>query len=239
VTPANSAPVPSARADNGTPLTACIPAGPAQSAVVVLHEIWGVTASIGDITSQLCAAGYAAAAPHLYHRQIGQAVTDGDVRRAQHLLHTLDAAGIEQDIFSTIDYLTRTGADRIGVLGFSMGATIAFWAAATAPVAAAVSFYGGGIRRPRWPGIAPAIELAAHVSTPWIGFYGDKDTGIPVAQVEQLRTALDKAAAPAEIVRYPRAAHAFALDPAERRYAPAAAQDAWRRTWAFFAEHLH
>jgi carboxymethylenebutenolidase len=107
------------------------------------------------------------------------------------------------------------------------------------PVAATVSFYGGGIRRARWPGIAPAIDLAATVSAPWIGFYGDKDTGIPVEEVERLRTALELAAAPTEIIRYPHAAHAFALDAAEHRYAPVEAQDAWRRTWAFLAAHLH
>jgi carboxymethylenebutenolidase len=109
---------------------------------------------------------------------------------------------------------------------------------ATAQIAAAVSFYGGGIRRARWPGIARGINLAARVSTPWLGFYGDKDTGISVDQVEQLRTALETAAAPAEIGRYPNAAHAFALDPTEQRYAPIDAQDACRRTGDFFATHL-
>jgi hypothetical protein len=53
------------------------------------------------------------------------------------------------------------------------------------------------------------------------------DTSIPIEQVEQLRTALEMAAAPAEIVRYPIAAHALALDPTEHRYAPIDAQDAW------------
>jgi carboxymethylenebutenolidase len=238
LTPRNAHPDPNARTDSGTPLTACIPTGPVRSAVVVLHEIWGVTPNIGDVTARLCAAGYAAAAPHLYHRQIEPTVMTGDVRRAQQLLHNLDATEIEHDVCATIDYLSQAGAGQIGVLGFSMGATIAFWAAANTPIAAAVSFYAGGIRRARWPGIAAGLKLAAHISAPWIGFYGDKDTGIPVEQVEQLRTALDMAAAPAEIVRYPNAAHAFALDPAEHNYAPADAQDAWRRTWEFLAAHL-
>jgi carboxymethylenebutenolidase len=238
LTPGNATPIPNARADGGTPLTACIPIGPVRSGVVVLHEIWGVTPAISDLTARLCAAGYAAAAPHLYHRQRDSTVMNGNVRRAQRLLHTLHATEIEHDVRTTIDHLSRAGADRIGVLGFSMGATIAFWAAATAPIAAAVSFYGGGIRRARWPGIARGIDLAARVSAPWLGFYGDKDTGISVEQVEQLRAALDMAEAPAEIVRYPNAAHAFALDPTEHRYAPFDAQDAWRRTWDFLAAHL-
>jgi len=223
---------------NGVPLTACVPDGQTRTGIVVLHEIWGATSSIGDVTSQLCQAGYAAVAPHLYHRQIDQAVTDGNVRKARSMLRALRAGEIECDVRAAIDYLTHTGAEKIGVLGFSMGATIALWAAATIPVTATVCFYGGGIRRSRWPGIAPGIELAAAVSTPWIGFYADKDTGIPIAQVEQLRTALVAAPAPTQVVRYPDAAHGFALDPAARNYAPAEAQDAWRRTWAFLAAHL-
>ena len=69
----------------------------------------------------------------------------------------------------------------------------------------------------RWPGIAPGIELAAGICAPWIGFYGDLEKSIPAEHVEQLRTALEAAPMPTEIVRYPHAAHAFALDPAERR----------------------
>jgi hypothetical protein len=61
-----------------------------------------------------------------------------------------------------------------------MGATIALLAAANAPVAAVVSFYGGSVRSARWPGIAPGIELAAGICAPWIGFYGDLDKSIPV-----------------------------------------------------------
>jgi len=220
------------------PLTACLPDGPARTGIVVLHEMWGATSSIGDVTSHLCQTGYAAAAPHLYHRQTDQAVTDGNGRKARSMLRALRAGEIERDVRGAIDYLTHAGVEKIGVLGFSMGATIALWAAATIPVTATVCFYGGGIRRSRWPGIAPGIELAAAVSTPWIGFYADKDTGIPIAQVEQLRTALEAGPAPTQVVRYPDAAHGFALDPAARNYAPAEAQDAWRRTGAFLAAYL-
>jgi carboxymethylenebutenolidase len=225
-------------AGTAVPLTACLPPGPRRSGVVVLHEIWGMTPGIERVTSELCEQGYAAVAPHLYHRQGEQGVTDGNVRRARQLLRTLSAPGIEGDIRTAIAHLSRAGAHRIGILGFSMGASLALWAAASTPVAAAVSFYGGGIRRARWPGIAPGIELARRLSTPWIGFYGDKDRGIPVAQVEQLRTALASAPVPGEIIRYPHAAHAFALAPADRGYDAAEAADAWRRTRAFLAEHL-
>jgi len=97
--------------------------------VVVLHEIWGATSRIGCVTSQLCAAGYAATAPQLYHRQLDPVITDGNIRRAQQLLRTLSKAEIEHDVISAIDYLARAGAEKIGILGFSMGATIALWAA--------------------------------------------------------------------------------------------------------------
>ncbi|MBE3076150.1 MAG: dienelactone hydrolase family protein [Actinobacteria bacterium] len=53
---------------------------------------------------------------------------------------------------------------------------------------------------------------------------------LTVEHVEQLRTVPEAASVSAEIVRYPHAAHAFALDAAERRYAPCNARDAWQRT---------
>jgi hypothetical protein len=113
----------------------------------VLHEIWGVPSTA---TSRLDRAR-PDTPPQRRTRTTGRPKRRcaGDVRGAQQLLHRLRVAEIEQDIISTSDYLTQAGAARIGTLGFSMGATIAYWTAARMPVAA-VSFYGGGIRRARW-----------------------------------------------------------------------------------------
>ena len=65
----------------------------------------------------------------------------------------------------------------------------------------------------------------------------DFDANIPVADVEQLRTALKSASVENEIVRYPDAEHAFHCD--ERpSYNEPAAKDGWARTFGWFRENL-
>lgn len=63
---------------------------------------------------------------------------------------------------------------RIAVVGFCMGGSIAFWAGERQALGAVVSFYGGGIAGGR-SGIPPLVELAAKLKTPWLGFFGDLD----------------------------------------------------------------
>lgn len=223
---------------DGLPLTVSAPSRAVGPGVVVLHEIWGVTPAIAEATSRLAKAGYAAAAPHLYHRQEDPLPTSGKVSEALRLRRTLTAAGIESDVRGAVDYLAAAGASKVAVLGFSMGGTIALWAAAHAPINASVSMYGGGVARARWRGIESGIRLAAGIRTPWLGLYGDDDSTIPVAQVERLRAALSGSTVDTRIVRYPGVRHGFALDPLAPGYAPAESADAWGRTLDFFATHL-
>ena len=90
---------------------------------------------------------------------------------------------------------------------------------------AAVGFYGGGIVTARIRNFQPLVGEAAGLQTPWLGLFGDKDASIPVADVEQLREALDRGTATAyEVVRYAEAEHGFHCD--ERpSYDGAAAKD--------------
>ncbi len=103
---------------------------------------------------------------------------------------------------------------------------------------AAVGFYGGGIVTARIGNFQPLVGEAAGLQTPWLGLFGDKDASIPVADVEQLREALDRGTATAhEVVRYAEAEHGFHCD--ERpSYDGAAAKDGWARTLDWFRRHL-
>ncbi|HTT87018.1 MAG TPA: dienelactone hydrolase family protein, partial [Acidimicrobiales bacterium] len=67
---------------------------------------------------------------------------------------------------------------------------------------------------------------------------GDRDQGIPVAQVEKLRPAAATAPVPTEIVRYPEAGHGFHCDARPDSYHEPSATDAWRRTLAWFDRFL-
>ena len=83
----------------------------------------------------------------------------------------------------------------------------------------------------------PLVDLAAGMKTPWLGQFGDQDTGIPVDQVEALREELKKANVPTEIVRYPEAVHGFNCDERDS-YHEASAKAAWQRTLDWFGKYL-
>ncbi len=222
----------------GVPLAVATPEGPVRGGIVVVQEIYGVNEHILAATSALAAQGYLAVAPHLYHRVTVEAI--GDYQAARPLVHGLTAESLRADVGDALEFLADAGVDgdRIGILGFSMGGTVALWAAASLPVAAAVSFYGGGIDKPRWPGVPAGLESGGQLRAPWLGLYGDKDRSIPVQQVEALRGTFGSSGVAATIVRYPDAGHAFASDTRSPKYRAEAAADAWNRALSWFDAHL-
>ena len=71
-----------------------------------------------------------------------------------------------------------------------------------------------------------------------IGLFDLEDQGIPVDQVEALRTAAATAPVPTEIVRYAGAGHGFHCDARPDSYHESSAHDAWQRTLDWFGRHL-
>jgi carboxymethylenebutenolidase len=80
----------------------------------------------------------------------------------------------------------------------------------------------------------PLKNLAA----PLLYIYGEDDGWITNADVQRLRDALRKYNRPGEIKTYPGCTHAFFNDTRKEVYRPAEAADAWKRTVAFFQQHL-
>jgi carboxymethylenebutenolidase len=69
-----------------------------------------------------------------------------------------------------------------------------------------------------------------------IGFYGGKDTGIPLESIEKMRASLKVVGDPSQIVVYPDAQHGFNAD-YRPSYDQAAAQDAWKKMIAWFKKY--
>jgi len=214
------------------------PEGPARAAVVVIQEAFGVNGHIEDVTRRFAAMGYRAVAPHLFHRSGDPVLDYANFDAVMPHMGALSEAGLLCDLDAALAYLAAAGfeAPRVGVVGFCMGGTVAFLAAARHALGAAVTFYGGGVAEGRF-GMPPLVEMAPSLKTPWLGLFGDLDQGIPVQQVESLREAVGKAAVPAEIVRYAEAGHGFHCD-ARDSYHEASATDAWQRTLDWFERHL-
>ena len=122
------------------------------------------------------------------------------------------------------------GATAVGTIGWCFGGGWSLAASLANPEAvdATVIYYGRLETDP--------ARLAA-LASPVLGLFGSEDRGIPASSVREFEAALASLGKPAEIVIYDGANHAFA-NPSGGRYDPEAAQDAWAKTKAFFAEHL-
>jgi carboxymethylenebutenolidase len=126
----------------------------------------------------------------------------------------------------------RTDVDpaRVGIIGFCMGGFTALLAAAHTDIAVAVSYYGGGVVRPREGiGFTPFVDQLPRVTIPVLCFFGDQDAQIPLTDVEAIRQTLGASGAVHEIVIYPGAGHGFFCD-VRAAYHPSSAADSWRRT---------
>jgi carboxymethylenebutenolidase len=225
--------------DGPMPCYVAAPDGGSDTGVVVIQEAFGVNDHIEDVCRRMAAEGHHVVAPHLFHRAGGGTAPYGDFSKVLPLFEGLDDAGIVADVDAALGVLADAGigASSTGIVGFCMGGRVTFLVALERALGAAVGFYGGGIVTGRFPQFPTLIERAAMLQTPWLGLFGDEDSGIPVADVEALRAALQASSVPTEIVRYSGAEHGFHCDQRPSFHAEAAA-DGWRRTLGWFSTHL-
>jgi carboxymethylenebutenolidase len=215
------------------------PTGPPRGAIVVIQEAFGVTPHIQGVCEWLAEHGWLAVAPALFHRADIEVFDYDDLQGALPVMMTLTRESIDTDVDSVLSYLALFGygPDRTGLVGFCMGGSVALYAAATRPLGAAVTFYGGGLAQGRF-GFASGLELGEQINVPWLGLYGDQDQSIPVDDVELLRARAAARPVPTEVVRYEHGLHGFNCDDRPSVFDADIAADARRRTLAWFDEHL-
>ena len=207
--------------------------------VLVIQEIFGVHEHIRDVVRRFAKAGYLAVAPELYFR-LGDPskAASIDELRANFVAKAPDAL-VLSDLDDTMAWATANGGDkaRVGVTGFCWGGRITWLYAAHQPqVKAGVAWYGrlagpGTPNSPRHP-----VDVAGELKAPVLGLYGGEDTGIPLADVDRLRAALESAGNGSTVVVYPTAPHAFFAD-YRPSYREADARDGWTRALDWFARH--
>ena len=222
----------------------CYEARPAEGgngrAVIVIQEAFGVNGHIEDVTRRVAGEGYRAVAPHLFHRTGGTTIPYDRFDQVMEHYGALSDDAILMDVDAARHHLGLQGiADvRTGIVGFCMGGRVSFLVALRRRLAAAVGFYGGGIVTTRFESMPALAGEIAGLQTPWLGLFGDEDQGIPVADVERLRSLLaEQASVDFEIVRYEGAGHGFHCDQRDAYHADAAA-DGWRRTLQWFERYL-
>ena len=195
-------------------------------AVVLIHEWWGLNASIKAVAAELAELGYVALAIDLYDGKVG--TNPGEARA---LVQGLDAAVATDQLSSTIAHLREHEATngRVGTLGWCFGGGWSLNASIAAPVDATVIYYGRVTR--------PAADLA-RLQGPVQGHFGTLDRSINESMVGGFQREMASAGKDGALdVHWYTADHAFA-NPSSSRYDADDAALAWSRTQAFFAQHL-
>jgi carboxymethylenebutenolidase len=209
------------------------PEGVAKGAVIVIQEAFGITDHIQDVCKRLADAGYVAVAPHVFHRTGDPVVSYDKMGEVVPHIMGLNREGIDADLNATLEYLAANGftGKQVGIMGFCMGGTIAFYEGTQRALGAAVTFYGGGIVMGRF-GLPALIELVPELKTPWIGNYGDMDQSIPLTEVDVLRRAVEPLPVATEVNRYADADHGFHCND-RSAFHEASSKAAWAKTIAF------
>jgi carboxymethylenebutenolidase len=212
--------------------------------VAVYMEIFGVNAHIRDVTERVAREGYVALAPDVFHRTapgIELGYDEAAMSQGIKLLMQIradEAIGDAKAAVAFLKALPSVGGKKIGAMGFCMGGHLAYLTACEADVAAAASFYGGGIAAPQGPGGAPGtLTRTPKMKGKILCLFGGKDAMIPPPQVDAVKSALAARGRGDEVVVYPDADHGFFCDQ-RPTYHAASAQDAWERVKKLFAEAL-
>jgi carboxymethylenebutenolidase len=214
-----------------------------RGAVIVVHEIFGLNPHIRDLAVRLAQSGFIALAPNLFTREGDPPKLEGsNFAPVMQFVGKISDAQLMTDLKSGIKYLQkRKDANRnVGMMGFCWGGRVAMLSAANVQeLKAAVAFYGR-IRADKPTDNQPQspLDLAAKMTVPLMGHFGEKDGGIPVADVDKLRETLKERNHPAEIFVYPNAGHAFNNNTRESYHAESA-KKAWDRTLEWFEKHLY
>jgi carboxymethylenebutenolidase len=199
------------------------------TAVVVIHEIMGLTDWVRSVADQLAEAGYIAIAPDLLSGVgTGEGGTAAFADRAAvgQAIRDLPADQVTADLNAVADYVAKLPAanGKVAVAGFCYGGSQTFRLATNREkLAAAFVFYGSG---------PDNKEAIAKIKAPVYGFYGGNDARVN-ATIPKSQELMKEAGKKYEPVIYEGAGHGFMRageDPANTNEANKKARDeAWAR----------
>ena len=202
--------------------------------LLLLQEIFGVSAYIARRGADLAAVGYVVLAPELYWRLDPEPIDEarpGAIEEAMGRAQQLDWETTVGDAVAALHALE--GRDDVtggtGVIGFCFGGGLAFNVAAVADPAVLVSYYGSAL-----PGL---LDLAPQVTAPSLHHFGTVDAYIDLPTVEKIREAVTAGGTPVEFELYDGANHAFDNDSFMLHHQHAS-RTAWHRTLEFLAREL-
>ena len=197
-------------------------------AIIVIHEIFGLTEWEPTVADRLAKSGFVAIAPDLLSSRFGMTPAASDSGRK--LVGQLEPERVTADLDAVYAYVNGLPAVRkgdIGTIGFCWGGGQSFRYATNNPrLKAAVVCYGP----------APDSAALARIQAPVLGIYGENDARINAAlpEVERQMAALGKSF---EKEIYDSTGHGF-LKPGRQGFGTPAVEQAWERITGFYRDKL-
>jgi len=196
-----------------------LPSGNGQRfpAVIGLHGSGGGHASMAEPANLLASQGFAVYVLHYFDRT-DTIELDGLPTILRHFPAWM------KTLWDSVSFVSRqpqVDPERIGLLGFSLGAYLSLSAAAIdARVKTVVEFFGG---------LPKEMTLFMRRLCPVLILHGDQDRTVPVEEAYHLQELLEKKQIPYEMQIYPGVGHEFTGE---------TWRDAGRRTLAFLNRFL-
>ena len=186
-------------------------------AVIALYGSGGGVSGMEQSASLLAAQGFAVYVLHYFDRTgTTQALDKQTISR-----NFLAWGKTVWDAISYVERQPQVDVDRIGLLGFSLGAYLALSVASVdSRVKAVVEFFGG---------MPKEMKFFMRCLCPVLILHGDADPTVPVEEAYHLQKLLEKKEIPYEIQIYPGAGHGFQSE---------VWQDAGMRTLHFLQKYL-
>ena len=180
------------------------------TAVIVIHEIFGMSDWVQSLTDQLAEAGYIAIAPDLLSGMgpNGGGTSSLDRNGVGQAIRALPPDQITADLNAVADYVSKLPAanGKIVVTGYCWGGGQSFRYATNNPnIKAAFVFYGPA---PAAPDGTPDKAALAKITAPVYGFYAGNDARIN-ATLPKTIEAMNELKKTFEPVTYEGAGHGF------------------------------
>ncbi len=190
--------------------------------ILLLHAWWGLKPFFKKICDQLAEHGYIVLAPDLRDGQIASTIDE-----AKELMQKSDDQLLGNTVMAAKDHLHALTHNKIGVIGFSMGAAWALVAAEndSEKISATVLFYG-----------AYPMNFK-NIKSKILGHFCEVDEWEPIEGVREMEASLKALNVDATLHFYPGVDHWF-VETDRPEYDAASAQVAWDRTFVFLKNSL-
>ncbi|MEA2687879.1 MAG: carboxymethylenebutenolidase [Candidatus Eremiobacteraeota bacterium] len=208
--------------------------------VLVFQEAFGVNDYVQGEVRRLAEHGYAAIAPDLFD---GETFSYDDRDGIFPRLSVLTDNGMLERVNPAVAFLDaqpEVKKSAYGAVGFCMGGRLAVAVALELgeKIAAAASFYGGGIAPDEQRFFTPLLDRLRDVKGELLLIYGGEDASIAPKEHARIAEALSTHKKQYTLTVYPGAQHGFASRDRTAVYNADAAEKAWAQTLALFDRTL-